>query len=394
MTDPTSPTTPIAPAPPGAPIPVAPTTPSEPATTPASTPGSTPATEPTPGTEGTPSQPSEPGVPVTPADPAASVSGASTPVAPEVQAAGTPTASVPPEPTVSQPASEPAAAPAAAEAPAPTAAPAPPVAPPAAPAAPPAPPAPAPSGNIDVPQDDKAKLLPFYLVCDVSYSMVESGSLDEANHILPALVQALEKDPIISDKVRFGVIDFSDDARVLLPLCDLLEQTSLPALEGRGKTSYKAAFDLLRNQIESDVNQLKADGYQVHRPAVFFLSDGAPTDSEADWKASFDALTTYDKASGQGNRMYPNIIPFGLQGCDPQVLQQVIHPKAPAERAMRLFLADQDQTPASAVTKMAKMLVASVIQSGSTLASGGTGIVLPKTEDGVKSYAADDDVFL
>lgn len=248
--------------------------------------------------------------------------------------------------------------------------------------------------TIDVPQDDKAKLLPFYLVCDVSYSMVESGALEEANHILPALVQALEKDPIICDKIRFGVVDFSDDARVLLPLCDLLEQTSLPALEGRKNTSYKAAFELLRAEIERNVNQLKADGYAVHRPAVFFLSDGAPTDPEPEWQAAFQALTAYDKASGQGNRMYPNIIPFGLQGCDPQMLQQLIHPKTPPERAMRLFLADQDQTPASAVTKMAKLLVASVIQSSTGLAQGSNGIVLPKPEEGLKSYGADDDVFL
>ncbi len=265
---------------------------------------------------------------------------------------------------------------------------------PSPPAAPVATPAPSANAPMDVPQDDLAKLLPFYLVCDVSYSMVESGALNEANQILPALVQALEKDPIICDKVRFGVIDFSDDARVLLPLCDLLEQTSLPALEGRKNTSYKAAFDLLRAEIERNVNQLKADGYAVHRPAVFFLSDGAPTDPEAEWMAAFQALTAYDKASGQGNRMYPNIIPFGLQGCDPQMLQQLIHPKTPPERAMRLFLAEQDQTPASAVTKMAKLLVASVIQSSTGMAQGGNGIVLPKPEEGVKSYGADDDVFL
>ncbi|AKT52672.1 hypothetical protein ADJ73_08280 [Arsenicicoccus sp. oral taxon 190] len=178
--------------------------------------------------------------------------------------------------------------------------------------------------------------------------MVESGALTEANNILPSLVQALEKDPIICDKVRFGVMDFSDDARMVLPLCDLLEQTTLPQLEGRGRTSYKAAFDLLRTQIERDVNQLKADGFAVHRPAVFFLSDGAPTDAEPDWKAAFAALTQYDKASGTGNRMYPNIIPFGLQGADPRILQEVIHPKNPPERAMRLFMADQDQTAASA----------------------------------------------
>lgn len=332
-----------------------------------------------PPTSPIPAEPA-PGAPVEGVDPAAP---AADPAAASGLQAGAPTAQDPVAPEASVPGQATFGTPVS---------PIPPMSPPPGQAQPPAD-APVPTGS-DVPQDDKAKLLPFYLVCDVSYSMVESGALEECNRILPSLVQALEKDPIICDKVRFGVIDFSDDARVLLPLCDLLEQTSLPHLEGRKNTSYKAAFDLLKGEIERNVTQLKADGFQVHRPAVFFLSDGAPTDSEADWKASFDALTTYDKASGTGNRMYPNIIPFGLQGCDPQVLQQVIHPKNPPERAMRLFLAEQDQTPASAVTKMAKLLVASVIQSGSGLAQGGTGIVLPKAEEGIKSYAADDDVFL
>jgi uncharacterized protein YegL len=248
----------------------------------------------------------------------------------------------------------------------------------------------------DVRQDDQAKLLPFYLVCDVSWSMVESNALDACNQILPSLTAALEKDPIICDKVRFGVIDFSDTAQVLLPLCDLLEQSTLPNFEGRGGTSFKAAFELLRTQIERDVNQLKADGFMVHRPAVFFLSDGVPTDLQADWEAAFAELTRFDKATGQGFRMYPNIIPFGLVGADPQMLQQLIHPSS-GPQAMRMFLMEKDESAASAVTKMAKLLVASVLQSGSGLAGGGTGIVLPtaaEVDDGIKVIEADEDIFL
>ena len=248
----------------------------------------------------------------------------------------------------------------------------------------------------DVHQDDQQKLLPFYLVCDVSWSMVESGALDACNGILPSLAGALEKDPIICDKVRFGVIDFSDDAQVLLPLCDLLEQTTLPTLEGRGGTSFRAAFDLVRAQIERDVNQLKADGFMVHRPAVFFLSDGIPTDPDPEWRASFRALTDWDKTTQQGFRMYPNIIPFGLAGADPQMLQQLIHPST-GTGAMRMFLADKDQTAANAVTKMAQLLVASVLQSGTGLAGGGTGIVLPtaaEVDEGITAIEADEEIFL
>jgi uncharacterized protein YegL len=60
-----------------------------------------------------------------------------------------------------------------------------------------------------------AKLLPFYVVTDVSYSM-SGRKLDAANQILPRVVDALAQNPILSDKVRIGLVDFSDDAKVQL----------------------------------------------------------------------------------------------------------------------------------------------------------------------------------
>lgn len=242
-------------------------------------------------------------------------------------------------------------------------------------------------------RDDSLKLLPFYLLCDVSASM--AGVMDEVNRILPELTQALEDDPIICDKVRFGVIDFSDDARLVLPLCNLLDQDTLPALSCRGGTNYGAAFDFLRMQLEQDVNTLKADQYQVHRPAVFFVSDGSPTDSEAAWRASYANLTQYDKKSDVGFAFYPNIIPFGIEGADPAILQQLIHPTEPKERAMRMFLQAENQSASEFVTNMAKLLVQSVIKSGAGLAGAG-GIVLPEKGDdvGVTVVDADDDLYL
>jgi uncharacterized protein YegL len=252
----------------------------------------------------------------------------------------------------------------------------------------------------DVNRDDQLKLLPFYLVCDVSISMGQNDWIHQCNEILPALVEALEKDPIICDKVRFSVVDFSDDARLVLPLCDLLTLDHLPQLELRGGTSYMAAFNLLRFQIEQDVNQLKADGYQVHRPAVFFISDGAPTDETSDWKNAFAGLTYYDKTSSQGFRMYPNVIPYALPGSDPQILQQIIHPVSPPERAMKMYMSEPGQhtrTAANAVTNMAKLMIQSVLASGAGVANGGAGgiqLPAPAAGDGVIAVAADDDLYL
>ena len=109
-----------------------------------------------------------------------------------------------------------------------------------------------------------AKLLPFYLVVDVSISM-SGRKLDSANRMLPSIVDALAKNPILSDKVRFGIIDFSDDAQVRLPLCDLLDPTvQLPGLFDPGRHLVRCG---LPHAEERDRDQRRsAQGGPVHGP--------------------------------------------------------------------------------------------------------------------------------
>lgn len=229
-----------------------------------------------------------------------------------------------------------------------------------------------------------AKLLPFYLVIDVSYSM-DGDKLDAANRIMPQIVDALAQNPILSDKVRFGLIDFSDDAQVRLPLCDLLEQNlTLPALEVRGATSFAAAFNLLRSEIQSNVAQLKADQYVVHRPTVWFISDGVPTDSEPTWRKAFADLTT--------SSMYPNLIPCGVDNADVNVMGSLIHPSS-GSKPMALYMMDAGFDAAKAITAMAEILISSMLASGYSLASGQSGTVLPNKANlpsGITQYDPDD----
>src|SRR3954453_11419966 len=80
--------------------------------------------------------------------------------------------------------------------------------------------------------DDRTLVLAFYVLVDVSYSMEPSGALDQANNILPAVADAIDTSPTLGDLVRFGAMDFSDDARVVLRLCDLRDvKTALPKFE-------------------------------------------------------------------------------------------------------------------------------------------------------------------
>lgn len=230
-----------------------------------------------------------------------------------------------------------------------------------------------------------AKLLPFYVVVDVSGSM-SGKKIKSANRIMPTIVDALAENPILSDKVRIGLIDFADDARVQLPLCDVLEPSlKLPTLTVRGGTSYVAAFNLLRTTIAANIKQLKVDGYLVHRPAVFFLSDGAPTDKEHEWRAAFAGLV--------GEKAYPNFIPFGVDDADGHTLQALIHPST-GEKQMRLYMMEKGEDAAKAITAMAEIMISSVVQSGHSMAQGQSGIMLPEKSDlpsGVSAHAADDD---
>jgi uncharacterized protein YegL len=219
---------------------------------------------------------------------------------------------------------------------------------------------------------DQGILLPFYLVVDVSFSMY-GDRLKQASLILPEVADSLARNPILNDKIRFGVIDFSDDARVVLPLCDVSTQDTLPGLSERSGTSYGAAFRMLRLQIEADVAQLKADGYKVHRPAVFFLSDGDPTD---DWTDDFEALKKYT--------YYPVIVPFGVADADVDVMRMLVHPQTKS----KLYMMKAGGDAAAAIKAMAEVLISSVLASGHSVTTGGGGLILP----GVGQVPVDLDV--
>lgn len=232
---------------------------------------------------------------------------------------------------------------------------------------------------------EQGKLLPFYLVVDVSASM-SGPRLDAVNQIMPAVVDALAETPILADKVRFGLLDFGTDAQVRLPLCDPLdEDVTLPMLSVRGLTSFAEAFRLLRAEIESNVKQLKADGFLVHRPAVFFLSDGEPTDPVDDWQNAFRELT-------EGFAMYPNLVPCGVAQANPKTMQQLIHP-AEGPKRMQMYLMDRGEDAAKAITQIAEILISSMIKSGESMAQGNSGLILPDKSQvpaGVSTYNADD----
>lgn len=215
--------------------------------------------------------------------------------------------------------------------------------------------------------DDGLLALTFYFAIDVSYSMENSGAIRDASQIVPQVVDAIAASPVLADVVRVALIDFSDDARVVLRLDDVRNIQSIPLLTGRGGTSFAAAFKLLRKEIEADRLQLKGDGYKVYRPAVFFITDGAPTDPEHITRDAFNELTDPTFTSR------PNVIPFGVDQATKEQLDKWVYPPPGQPKAMRSYVASPDRDPADAIKQLAEVLISSIVASAGSVVDQGTG---------------------
>lgn len=194
----------------------------------------------------------------------------------------------------------------------------------------------------------EGEILPFYAVCDESGSMA-GAPVQAINDALPELHREIGSDPVVCDKTRFALIGFESKAEVLMGLSDLSMVQAIPGLAPKGATSYGAAFDLLRTTIDADMHTLTSDGYQVYRPAVFFMSDGQPTDN---WEAAYQRLQDPDWP------YRPNIIAFGVAGADAATISKV--------GTVAAFVADTGVNPAIALKEYIRSLTNSIVSSTSS----------------------------
>ncbi len=212
------------------------------------------------------------------------------------------------------------------------------------------------------------QVLPIYFVGDESHSM-SGDPIVAVNQGLVDLRDEVAKHPIIGKKVRFGIITFADTAQTRLELSELSEDLILPTLSTRGRgTSYASAFEALRQTIPADVALLKVTGFQVHRPTVFFLSDGLPTEREAKWQKRLTAL------KDPVFRERPNILAFGVGDADPKVIQLL------ATSPSHAFMMREGVSTAGAIAEFAASMLNSMVSSAERLDRGEQSLEFEKPE--------------
>lgn len=210
-------------------------------------------------------------------------------------------------------------------------------------------------------------VMPFYLICDVSYSM--SGDMPALNDGVDRLRRAIVAEPIVDDVAQICIMTFSNDAKVRMPLAQMSE-TSVPHLSVEGATNYGSAFRLLAQTISQDSASLKQQGYKVYRPCAFFLTDGEPTDR--DWRQTFDSTLTYNKQTSQGLKAYPLFVPFGFRSAPVNVLKQLAYPP---ERG-KYYLANNTSVE-DALKGILDIIMKTVVTAGKTAPTPQPVVALP-----------------
>ncbi|NUR30615.1 MAG: hypothetical protein HOV83_32985 [Catenulispora sp.] len=214
--------------------------------------------------------------------------------------------------------------------------------------------------------DLRAVLLPVYVLADESGSM--APHIGELNAGLASLHAALLGEPMACAKVRLTIMGFSDTVALRMHLADLRVQARLPELIPRTATNYGAAFSALEQQIRVDVAEMKAQQFGVHRPAVFFLSDGLASDGNL-WWPIHERLTDRERTPGA-----PNIIAFGIGEAEPKSILKV------ATRPDYAFVSIAGSDVGAAVARFSTALTKSVIASGRSLAKGQAELFVERPE--------------
>lgn len=214
--------------------------------------------------------------------------------------------------------------------------------------------------------DNRGSLLPVYVLADESGSM--TPHLNELNKGLQSLYETMLTEPMAAAKVRLTVLGFADDVATYTELADLRSQYKAPELSTRGSTSYAAAFTAVLHRLPHDIGALKTEGYRVHRPAVFMLSDGMPNAGQ-DWHTPHRQLC--DKAVTPGA---PNIVACGIGGASPEIMLEVAS-------AREFALVSQPAADlGKAISSFFVALTKSMVESGRSLAAGNAELIVTKPE--------------
>lgn len=198
-------------------------------------------------------------------------------------------------------------------------------------------------------QSELFTVFPVFLLVDVSASMA-GGPIEAVNKALPDIQNEMRTNPMVGEIARVGLTTFSDESRVVIPLCDLAD-AHLPELMVEGGTNFAAAFRGMRQAIETGMTSLPK-GTPVYRPVVFFMSDGAHQARE-EWTEPLKKLRD------SSWKFAPEVVSFGFGDSHQESLRKI---------ATRFAFVAKDQDPVTQVREIMNAIIGSIRTTSTSLA--------------------------
>lgn len=152
---------------------------------------------------------------------------------------------------------------------------------------------------------DGNPVLPVYLICDTSQSMLcltEEGNkrIDVLNEAITNLFVEILNLNETTSRVEVCVISFNDSPHLVLPLQAIDPEMRWEPLKPGGKTEVAKALKFFNERLSID--EKNRAGLPSCRPVAFIITDGEPTDREAQWKKECERLASE-------HSLAPRIIP-------------------------------------------------------------------------------------
>jgi uncharacterized protein YegL len=167
-----------------------------------------------------------------------------------------------------------------------------------------------PVANPDRPQAACALLL------DTSQSM-EGARMDALRDGLSAYRTFLAGDEEARQIVETCVVTFGDSAEVVHPFSGVDDMPEIE-LRASGATAMGAAIDIGIEQIEERKQYYKEQGIDYYRPFLVLITDGAPTDINAQNIAAYRTRIEEGVKAKKFNPLF-----FGTKGTDFRKLKEI-----------------------------------------------------------------------
>lgn len=143
----------------------------------------------------------------------------------------------------------------------------------------------------------KAKMLPVFLLLDVSGSMSLDNKMYELNKSVREMLDTFKSEQAVQAEIYVSIITFGDDVEMISELRSASEFKYDDLIAG-GVTCMGDAFDLAKNVIE-DKEKLPSNSY---RPVIVLVSDGQPYNPDDPGNKKFEIQFDKFIATGRSSK--------------------------------------------------------------------------------------------